>query len=454
MAKLFGTDGVRGTAGEYPLDLSTVHGIGRAMATRMASRLERPPRFVIGRDTRESGPWIEEAFAAGASAAGAVCESAGVITTPGVAYVARAFGHDLGVVISASHNPFEDNGIKAFQPSGSKIDATLEAAIEADVARLNEVSQSSDAFELTNGDAERFRRSYIDHLLDSAAGVTLSGLDLVLDCANGAASGIAPEVFTSLGASATVINDRPDGRNINLDCGSLHLESLQEVVVSSGADAGVAFDGDADRALFVDDKGRIVDGDATMWILAKAMSKAERLPSRTVVATVMSNLGLQLALESQGIEMLRTSVGDKYVLEALLESGSELGGEQSGHIIFPRESLVGDGIFTAIKLFSALAEGGERLSEVRVGFTIYPQTLLNVRVASKPAFESVPAIAAASERVEEELGSTGRLLLRYSGTENLARVMIEAEDQNKVDRLAAELADVIRRELGSEGRLA
>ncbi len=447
MKKLFGTDGIRGLAGEFPLDSSTAAIIGASLASHFRERLGREPKFVCGRDTRESGPWLHDSLAAGVASDGAVCRSAGVITTPGVAYVTREFDYDAGIVISASHNPYEDNGIKIFLPSGQKLDEATERSIEKDI----HAGQVPTGDVTTGDDAESeafFHNAYASHLAEAAAKIKINNYRLVIDCANGAASAFAEQAFAGFGGGVVLINDTPDGRNINANCGSLHLDALCERVLAETADIGIAFDGDADRVLFVDADGRIVDGDATLWVMANYLKDHGKLANSTVVATVMSNIGLQLALNSVGIELLRTSVGDKYVLEKLLETGSEIGGEQSGHIIFPDLSLVGDGMMTALALLSAISERGASLREAVEGFTAYPQILLNVRVREKIPFDEVPAIAETAAAVEAELAGAGRLLLRYSGTENLARVMIEGPDQKSIGDQAARLADVIRKALG------
>jgi phosphoglucosamine mutase len=440
MNKLFGTDGIRGVAGEFPLDKSTVQIIGTSLGHQLREQLGREPRFVTGRDTRESGQAIEEAFHSAAKSEGAACASAGVITTPGVAYITRAFGFDAGVVISASHNPFADNGIKIFLPTGRKIDRATERAIEADIT--TGLSNAA-ANEIDDSRAAEFAAAYLEHLRNEADGFSAAGNNIVIDCANGASSFLAPNLFAATGAEVVAIHNSPDGRNINENCGSLHLGDLEKRVVAEGADLGVAFDGDADRALFVDERGEIVDGDATMWIMARYLKEHGGLVNNTVVATVMSNIGLELALKSRNIDLLRTDVGDKFVLEKLLETDSEIGGEQSGHIIYPRMSLVGDGMMTALLLLRALVEGGQTLSQAVDGFVRYPQVLVNVRVREKRPFDDVPAIAAAAEALREKLDGTGRLLLRYSGTENLARVMIEGTDQQHIDTQAHALADII-----------
>jgi phosphoglucosamine mutase len=472
MKKLFGTDGMRGAAGRFPLDAATVRTAGLSLARRLAERLGREPFIVTGRDTRESGARIEAAFDAGAREGGARCESAGVITTPGVAYLARTLPADAGVVVSASHNPYEDNGIKIFSPTGRKLDDATERLIEADIyERRGARAHSDDQSLASDGEtrnvetraarddapppasspvADRFAARYLDYLAEEIGrGLDLEGLTVVADCANGAACRFAPALLSRLGARVLSVNDAPDGRNINRDCGSLFVERLGERVVEARADLGVAFDGDADRALFADARGAVVDGDATLWALANYLDSRGELAGRTVVATVMSNLGLELALRSRGVELARASVGDKYVLEELLRTGASLGGEQSGHIIFPRVSLAGDGLITTLSLLRAMRDFQQTLAHLVAGFTRYPQTLVNVRVREKRPLEDVPEIAAEARRVEARLGGEGRLLLRYSGTEPLARVMIEGREQAEIERLAAGLASTIGRELGA-----
>lgn len=377
--------------------------------------------------------------------------SGDVITTPGVAYITRRFEYDAGVVVSASHNPYQDNGIKIFLPTGKKIEGAVERAIEADIYAACEAgggATHTQAGSLRSD--ERFRVDYLQHLIVEVHGLDLAGKRIVIDCANGAASGLAPDLFRRLGADVVPINDEPDGRNINLDCGSLHLEGLQARVVVERADAGIAFDGDADRALFVDEHGDIVDGDATMWVMGRFLKEHGNLTNSTVVATVMSNIGLEIAFDSIGIRLDRTNVGDKYVLEELLNSGSAIGGEQSGHIILPEISLVGDGMMTALMLLKAVTERDLTLSEAVAGFTKYPQILVNVKVGEKRPFDAVPEVAAAAAELEKELDGNGRLLLRYSGTENLARVMIEGKDQAMIEVQANRLADVIAAAIPSQ----
>ncbi len=452
MKKLFGTDGIRGLAGSFPLDIDTVEKIGTSLARQFNGQLGRPPRFITGRDTRESGSLIEQAFHKGASAANAKCESAGVITTPGVAFLTKQFGFDAGIVISASHNPFQDNGIKIFSPSGKKIGEEIERTIEKDIFDKNIVATDLVSNELHSERAAEFENSYLNFLADEFSGLSLSGFKIIVDCANGAASHIVPKLFDRFGADLTVINNKPDGRNINRDCGSLHLEHLQAMVIKKNADFGVALDGDADRALFVDEKGNVIDGDATLWIMAQYFLAHNKLKNKTVVATVMSNIGLEIALGSRGLKLERAAVGDKYVLEELLKSNSEIGGEQSGHIMIPEKSLVGDGMMTTLSLLNAIKERAVPFSRMIDGFVRFPQVLVNVKVDEKLPFAEVKEIADAVKQVETELAGKGRLLLRYSGTENLARVMIEGEDQKKIEVQADRLAKIIRIELSANGK--
>jgi phosphoglucosamine mutase len=453
MARLFGTDGIRGKAGVFPLDPATVELIGWSLARHLRTG-EPAPLIVIGRDTRESGEGIERALLRGAALAGARCESAGVITTPGIAFLTRSLGAAAGVVISASHNPYDDNGIKVFEPSGRKLNDSLERRIEADVSstETRDLTMATDATaEMTVDEthATELRERYSRYLFEEVAGgLTLSGLSLVLDCANGAASDIAPELFRQLGARVITMNNLPDGKNINRDCGSLYLESLRRRVLDERAHVGVAFDGDADRALFVDRSGNFVDGDATLWILAKQLQTAGLLNDQIVVATVMSNIGLELALGTRGIKLLRTDVGDKYVLDELIKTGASIGGEQSGHIIFPKLSLAGDGIMTTLYLLRAMRDSQKELQELASGFQRYPQILINVKVREKRDFDELPEVARLASETQEKLGAKGRLLLRYSGTESLARVMIEGERQSEIDVYAQRLADAITAELG------
>lgn len=447
MTKLFGTDGIRGIAGEFPLDRTTVARIGASLTRHLQAANPDAVRLVIGRDTRESGVWIEQAFVHGCRAAGAEITSAGVITTPGVAYLTGYLGFDAGVVISASHNPFQDNGIKVFTPTGRKLDRATEQAIEADIADVEAVQLDMGDLAEVEPD-ESLDEKYLAYLADVFPLLRLDGMKLVLDCANGAASTLAPKLFAGLGADVVAINTEPDGRNINHDCGSLHLAGLQQRVRDESADLGIAFDGDADRALFIDARGEIVDGDATLWAIANHLESQGKLNARTVVATVMTNLGLEVALRSKGITLLRADVGDKYVLEELLRTGASVGGEQSGHLIFPQLSLSGDGMLTSLFLIQVMRGSDRTLEELTTDLRRFPQTLVNVKVREKRPFAEVPAIAASSAEIEKELGETGRILLRYSGTEALARIMIEGENQEEIEAQAHRLAKVIRKAIG------
>lgn len=444
--RLFGTDGVRGEAGHFPLDAPTMETIGASLAVRLGTA----PLIVVGRDTRESGEWLESALIAGALAAGARCESAGVITTPGVAFLTRSLGAQAGVVISASHNPYQDNGVKIFAPSGRKLDDATERLIEADIFAAQDSGPTQLQRDLPGADhSAELRSRYLAFLENEiGAGLSLEDQAIVVDAANGAASQLAPVLFENLGARVIAINNQPDGRNINLNCGSLHIEELQQKVVASGATLGVAFDGDADRALFIDAHGEFVDGDATLWVLANNLLARGELNHNLVVATVMSNIGLEIALRSRNLKLLRTDVGDKYVLEELLRTGASLGGEQSGHVIFPSISLAGDGMITTLCLLRAMTHEHKPLHALTEGFQRFPQILVNVKVREKRPFTDVPAIKDLATKTETMLGDKGRLLLRYSGTEPLARVMIEGENQNEIDRYAGDLAAVIRVQLG------
>ena len=448
MKALFGTDGIRGEAGKFPLDTNTVKAIGYSLAAHLAGASDTP-KIVIGRDTRESGEAIEHALVQGAAAAGAECLSAGVITTPGVAFITRKLQASAGVVISASHNPYQDNGIKIFAPSGRKMDDSVEQMIEADIYAKADVPSSPTTVASSPEVEEKLHEEYLSFLANEIGnGLQLDGLKVVIDCANGASSALAPVLFSRLGAEVVAINATPDGRNINRDCGSLHIDSLRERVVRESADLGVAFDGDADRSLFVDAKGNFVDGDATLWALATHLQAHGQLKDSVVVATVMSNIGLEIALRSADMRLVRTDVGDKYVLEELLTLGASLGGEQSGHIILPELSLAGDGMITTLSLLRALRESRKSLAEMTAGFKRYPQILLNVRVREKIPFAELPAVQTKVIEVEELLSQNGRLLLRYSGTEPLARVMIEGENQSQIDAYAHKIADAITHEIG------
>jgi phosphoglucosamine mutase len=456
--KLFGTDGIRGKAGHAPLVPETVARVGAALvrSTRIGehadarSRQGSPMRFVIGRDTRESGIWIEDELARGLTAEGATVVSAGVVPTPAVAYLARTEGFDAGIVISASHNPFEDNGIKVFGGAGTKLTEQLEASVEAIVADPS-WTVPRDATEAPRQDGvaqEHLSQHYVQHLLEilKSAG-TLTGSRIVIDCANGATSPIAPGLFRDLGFDAQAIGVTPNGRNINLDCGSTHLDGLAAAVVASKARLGVAFDGDGDRALFVDHTGKVVDGDAVLLMSAIYLKDRSRLPGPAVVATVMSNIGLEIALRDHGIDMVRTAVGDKYVMEEMVKRGFALGGEQSGHVIFSDHLFTGDGLATALNVLRIIADTGKELSELAAALVTYPQVLVNVRVKQKTDLMQVPAIADTMQRIEGHLAGNGRLLVRYSGTEPLLRIMLEGKDNEQIRGWADEIATAVRANL-------
>ena len=443
--KLFGTDGIRGKAGSPPLEPETVARVGAALVkTMVASDPSHRMRYVIGRDTRESGTWIEDELARGLTSQGATVVSAGVVPTPAIAYLARTEGFDAGIVISASHNPYEDNGIKVFGGSGTKIAEQFESSVEQLVADRS-WSVPSDRGSI---EREDLSAHYVEHLrqIMSSAG-SLAGSRVVVDCANGATAPIAPSLFAGLGFDVVSIGISPNGKNINLDCGSTHLDGLSKAVLAEQARLGVAFDGDGDRALFVDRDGRVVDGDAILLMAAIYLKDRGRLPGPAVVATVMSNIGLEIALRGRGIEMVRTAVGDKYVMEEMVKRGFALGGEQSGHIIFSDHLFTGDGLATALNVLRIMADTGKELHELAAALVTYPQVLVNVRVRQKTDLATVPAIADTMRRVEESLSGNGRLLVRYSGTEPLLRIMLEGKDQGSIRAWADEIADAVRANL-------
>jgi phosphoglucosamine mutase len=443
--QLFGTDGIRGVAGEYPLDPATIYAFGVALADD-ANAMRQAPEVLIGADTRESSPWIAELVAGGLASRGVRARYAGVITTPGVAYLTRVGRFAAGVMISASHNPYEDNGIKVFGHTGFKLPDAEEDTIERQILRLREDGLTPERLELPID--ETLDRQYLEYLL-STVSVRFDGMRIAIDCGNGAACGLARNLFHRLGAEVLMLNAEPNGRNINLNCGALHVERLQEAVLANKTDFGVAFDGDADRAIFVARSGKIVDGDAVLLAAARALKASGHLHENTVVATVMSNLGLEKALEASGILMVRTPVGDKYVLEEMERRGAALGGEQSGHVIFREFATTGDGLLTALKLFEIARQAGTGLDELIADLRVYPQKLTNIRVRDKKALNEVPAVAQEIRRVEAAFNGSGRVLVRFSGTEPLARVMVEGPDYEQVEIFSASIAEAIRREMGS-----
>ena len=451
MRQLFGTDGIRGVAGEYPLDRPTVLALGVALAQWTGEQhLNREVvigEVVIGMDTRESSPWIAEQVAGGLAREGVGAKFAGLITTPGLAHAAKVGPFAAGVMISASHNPYHDNGIKIIDHSGFKLPDEQEHALERRMFSWLESGQTGEPKALTADPG--LDREYLDHLAATLPG-SLEGVHIVVDGANGSASHLGPQLFERLGALVECIHCSPDGRNINLDCGSQHLEGLRNKVLQSSADLGVAFDGDADRALFVSHSGKIVDGDAVLLVTALPLHARGKL--NEVVATVMSNLGLERALRRHGIGLVRTSVGDKYVLEEMLRRNAPLGGEQSGHVIFREYSTTGDGLLTALRVLEVMRESGRDLDELTAEITTYPQRLVNVRVRERKPLEAIPAVTAEIKLTESEFGDAGRVLVRYSGTEPLARVMVEGPALDRVDFHAHAIAAAIRGEIGETPR--
>jgi phosphoglucosamine mutase len=443
--RLFGTDGVRGTAGEYPLDHETVARLGAALVRAMRSS-GRTLRFIVGRDTRESGDWIERELARGVRSEGAQITSAGVLPTPAIAYVTREMAFDAGLVISASHNPFQDNGIKVFSGRGEKFTEKLEREVEDIIADPTWSVSGSAAVPVERTDVID---AYIAHArLALPDPQRLGRFKIALDTANGATTTVAPRLFAEMGFEVELLSATPDGRNINLDCGSTHPQNLQRVVVERKCRAGIAFDGDGDRAILVDSDGRLVDGDAVLLMCGRHMKRSGTLKGDAVVATVMSNIGLEIAFQESGIGMVRCPVGDKYVMEEMIKRGLSLGGEQSGHIIFSEHLFTGDGIVTALSVLRVMADTGRELNDLAAELVTYPQVLLNVRVREKKDLQSVPPVAAAMKRVEDRLSGQGRLLVRYSGTEPLLRVMIEGKDQQEIQSWAAEIVSTVKEHLG------
>ena len=443
--QLFGTDGIRGVAGEYPLDPETIHAFGVALGEDAAGAAANP-EILIGADTRESGRWIAESVAGGLAHGGARVRYAGIVTTPGVAYLTRTGPFAAGVMISASHNPYLDNGIKVFGHNGFKLPDPEEVAIEKRIFGLREEGTAPRPAIL--GVDESLDGAYLESLA-STASVRFDGMKVAMDCGNGSAYLLAPALFRRLGAEVIAIGAQPNGRNINQGCGALHVENLSETVARHSADFGVAFDGDADRAIFVSRAGKIVDGDGVLLVCARALKAAGKLRESVVVSTVMANLGLELALEREGIRMVRTPVGDKYVLEEMVRLGASLGGEQSGHVIFREYATTGDGILTALRLFEIARQAGVGLDELTEDLRVLPQRLVNVRVRERKDLAQTPSVAEEIRRAEDSLAGSGRVLVRFSGTEPLARVMVEGLDAERVERFSASIAEAIRKEMGS-----
>ncbi|HVA93988.1 MAG TPA: phosphoglucosamine mutase [Candidatus Dormibacteraeota bacterium] len=444
--ELFGTDGIRGIPGTYPLDDATLYGVARALGKYLL-KIEPKPRVLIGMDTRESGPHIASQLAAGLADDGVAFVSAGVISTPGVACLVREKKFSAGMVISASHNPFHDNGVKLFAGTGMKFPDDVEEHLEIEIHQHKGREMSPHGVPVP---ADRsLDEEYLACLRGRVIpGAKFSGMKMVLDCANGAASQLAPALFRSLGAGVIAIHDQPNGRNINDGCGSLHPEDLRKKVLETHADLGVAFDGDADRALFVSSSGHHVDGDGILLAAARYLKSVGQLHGGRVIGTTMANLGLERVLESEGLRLARTPVGDRYVLEEMLRSGANLGGEQSGHIIFLDDATTGDGLLTALKIACIVAIRGP-LDGLVHGLKVFPQTIINVQVKSKPPLESLPSVSAAIDKATKTLGAAGRVVVRYSGTEPKARVMVEAEHAEDVNLWAETLASAIRTAIGS-----
>jgi phosphoglucosamine mutase len=450
--QLFGTDGIRGIAGEFPLTAESTFVIGSALAHDL-QRANPKPRVVIGQDTRESSRWIADRVTLGLRSCGVEVHSAGVITTPGVAYLARALKFDAGVVVSASHNPWTDNGIKVFCGDGFKLPDSRELAIEQNIFALLQkppAATSSETFSSLPGE-QSLRAAYIEWLAKNVT-ADLCGLRVLVDCANGAAAAEAPELFRACRIKAEFQHSAPDGKNINKDCGALHPEAVAKTIsASAGAyDLGVTFDGDADRALFSDASGRVVNGDGVLLLCARDMHRRGALAGDMIVATTMSNMGLEVALRNSGISMLRANVGDKYVLEEMMKTGATLGGEQSGHIIFrDGDATTGDGLLTALRVMEIMARTGRALSQLISDLKVFPQRIQNVRVREKVPFDRVPEIQTAIQAAQRELDGNGRVVVRYSGTEAMARVMVEADSEAKMNALTDGIAGAIKTALGA-----
>ena len=451
--KLFGTDGIRAVAGQAPLDPTTIYGVGLALAHSLRKTAARP-RVLLGRDTRESGPWISATLAEALHQAGAEVESAGIVTTPAVAFLARTHGFHTGVVISASHNPWQDNGIKLFGADGFKLPDALELAMEEEILYHAAQVEIFDPLSFSQvQDNSALQADYIQFLIDCVPGLSLAGLKIVADCANGAAAAIAPELFQRLNhdgrAGVALLNIAPDGRNINAGCGALHPEVVAREAQNRTADIGLTFDGDADRCMVAAAQAKVINGDAILLMAARDLKARGMLTGDLVVATTMSNMGLEAALKRSGIRMLRAPVGDRYVLEEMQKHNAALGGEQSGHILFPHLATTGDGLLTALVVLDLIARSGKSVDELTADLKVFPQVIVNVKVREKKPLESIPSVAQAIRAAEEELKDSGRVVIRYSGTEALARVMIEAESEEAMRRHAEAIADAIRAELGA-----
>jgi len=447
--RLFGTDGIRGIAGQAPLDPTTIFATGLALGHSLR-KVASEPRVILGRDTRESSPWIAATLAAGLRRTGACVESAGVVPTPAVAFLARTHGFHAGVVISASHNPWIDNGIKLFGGDGFKLPDALELAMEDEILHhAGSVSARDKAAQPAIEDNVSLQADYIQFLINAVSGLKLDGLRIVADCANGAAAAVAPELFNRLGGDVTLLNIRPDGRNINEGCGALHPAYVAAETKKRGANLGLTFDGDADRCMLTGAHDNVINGDAILLIAARDLKTRGLLTGDLVVATTMSNMGLEAALKRSRIRMLRAPVGDRYVLEMMREHNAALGGEQSGHILFPHLATTGDGLLTALVVLDLITRTGKSIEELIADLKVFPQVIVNVKVREKRPLEAIPTVAARIRAAEKELEDSGRVVIRYSGTEALARVMIEAESNEAMHRHADAIAEAIRSELGA-----
>ena len=446
MEKLFGTDGIRAVAGQSPLDYSSVYALGKALISLLKEGGLKP-RVIIGRDTRESGEWLEQALFQGINEGQGEAVSVGIIPTSAVSFLAKKYSFSAGIVISASHNSYQDNGIKIFSSQGIKISDAWESKLEkAIIEAPSNVKRENTRITPQSS----LGQDYMDFLKSRFSHVNLKRkIKVVLDCSNGASSLFASQVFLGLGSEVIAMGNTPDGKNINANCGSLYPQNLARKVVESKADIGVAYDGDADRAIWVDEKGRILNGDHTLFVLSRFMKEKGRLKSDYVIATTMSNMGLEKALEKLDLKLLRTQVGDKYVLEEMMKLKANLGGEQSGHTIFLDDCPTGDGILTSLKMLEVMAAYNLPLSKLVEDLEEYPQILLNVPVRKKTDFDQFPEIINAKEEIEKRLGDSGRLNVRYSGTEPVARVMIEGQDRGEIEDYASQMASVISKYLGS-----
>lgn len=445
MDKLFGTDGIRAIAGQFPLDYSSVYTLGKALAELLEEE-GLPLKVIIGRDTRESGVWLEQALIQGINESKGEAFSAGIIPTSAISFLTKKYSFSAGIIISASHNPYQDNGIKIFSSQGIKISNVWEKKLERAI-QTERQNVRKEKIEITPSSS--FGEEYIEFLTNRFSHVNFQRkIKLVLDCSNGASCFFAPKVFKDLGFDVTTLGDSPDGKNINFQCGSLYPQNLAKKVVENKADIGIAYDGDADRAIWVDEKGRILNGDHTLFALSQFMKEKGRLKSDFVIATTMSNLGLEKALEKFKLKLYRTKVGDKYVLEQMMKLDANLGGEQSGHTIFLDDCPTGDGILTSIKMLEVIVSRNTSLSELVKDFKEFPQILLNVRVTRKEDFNQFPEIKNAMDEIKKELADSGRLYLRYSGTEPVARIMIEGQDRGQIENQAQKMAYLIERYLG------